>query len=169
MPEIILATVNARYTHAAFGLRYLKANLEELEARSELLEFDLSQRPSDIVEALLASEPRIIGLGIYIWNVQISSEIVSILKRVRPAVIVILGGPEVSYETDDQSIVKLADYVITGEADLKFAEVCRYVQCRIESSYYDCLHVTCAQAFVAAVALSHAKYYKIAVEPIATI
>ena len=30
-----------------------------------------------------------------------------------------------SYETAGQEIVRLADHVITGEADLKFAEVCR--------------------------------------------
>src|SRR5262249_3800451 len=31
------------------------------------------------------------------------------------------------YEVEDQPIVQLADYVITGEADLKFAELCRDV------------------------------------------
>jgi hypothetical protein len=31
----------------------------------------------------------------------------------------------VSYETEEQEIVRLADLVVTGEADLKFAEVCR--------------------------------------------
>jgi hypothetical protein len=31
----------------------------------------------------------------------------------------------VSYETESQEIVRLADHVITGEADLKFAEICR--------------------------------------------
>jgi radical SAM superfamily enzyme YgiQ (UPF0313 family) len=43
---------------------------------------------------------------------------------VRPDVIVVLGGPEVSYETEQQEIVRLADYTITGEADLAFAELC---------------------------------------------
>jgi len=37
---------------------------------------------------------------------------------------VILGGPEVSYEAEDQEIVRLADYVIGGEADLAFAAAC---------------------------------------------
>ena len=47
------------------------------------------------------------------------------LKRIRPDITIILGGPEVSYEVESQPIVQLADCVITGEADLKFAEVCR--------------------------------------------
>jgi radical SAM superfamily enzyme YgiQ (UPF0313 family) len=51
--------------------------------------------------------------------------VVALLKRIRPELIVILGGPEVSYETEGQEIVALADHVITGEADVKFADVCR--------------------------------------------
>src|SRR6185437_7381989 len=54
-----------------------------------------------------------------------STEVVAIIKRVRPDIIIVLGGPEVSYETDSQRIVELADHVITGEGDLKFAEVCQ--------------------------------------------
>ncbi|MDW8309412.1 MAG: DUF4080 domain-containing protein, partial [Verrucomicrobiales bacterium] len=37
---------------------------------------------------------------------------------------VVLGGPEVSYETEQQEIVRLADHVITGEGDLAFARLC---------------------------------------------
>ncbi|MBP9900149.1 MAG: DUF4080 domain-containing protein [Verrucomicrobiota bacterium] len=124
MPDIVLATLNAKYIHASFGLRYLLANLGLLRPRAQLLEFDINQRPVDIVEALLAQNPRIIGLGVYIWNVAPTTEVVATLKRVRPEVTLILGGPEVSYETEHQEIVQLADHVITGEADLKFAEVC---------------------------------------------
>ena len=124
MAEIILTTLNAKYIHAAFGLRYLLANLGPLQSRCSLLEFDINQRPADIAESLLATDPKIIGFGIYIWNVAPAREVVSIIKRVRPDVIVILGGPEVSYEWDSQPIVERADYVITGEADLKFAQIC---------------------------------------------
>lgn len=125
MPDIVLTTLNAKYIHAAFGLRYLMANLGELKPSAAIAEFDINQRPLDIAEALLAREPKILGFGVYIWNVTETTEVIAAIKRVRPEVIVILGGPEVSYETESQEIVALANYVITGEADLKFAEVCR--------------------------------------------
>jgi radical SAM superfamily enzyme YgiQ (UPF0313 family) len=125
MPDIVLATLNAKFIHAAFGLRYLFANLGDLQARATIAEFDINLRPLDIAEALLARNPKIIGLGIYIWNVAETTGVVATLKRVRPDITLILGGPEVSYETDTQEIVRLADHVITGEADLKFAGVCR--------------------------------------------
>ncbi|HXR49045.1 MAG TPA: DUF4080 domain-containing protein [Candidatus Limnocylindrales bacterium] len=124
-PDIVLTTLNAKYIHAAFGLRYLLANLGELQPRACLAEFDINQRPLDIAEILLARNPKIIGFGIYIWNVEPATEVIAAIKRVRPDIKIILGGPEVSYETEAQAIVQLADHVITGEADLKFAEVCR--------------------------------------------
>jgi radical SAM superfamily enzyme YgiQ (UPF0313 family) len=127
MADIVLTTLNAKYIHAAFGLRYLLANLGELRERAVLAEFDINQRPLEIVEKLLAHQPSVIGLGIYIWNVAQTTEVVALLKRLAPDVVVVLGGPEVSYETDEQEIVRLADHVITGEADLAFAEVCRAI------------------------------------------
>ncbi len=125
MAEIVLTTLNAKYIHAAFGLRYLLANMGDLQPRTCLVEFDINQRALDIAEVLLAREPRIIGFGVYIWNVTQTAEVITALKRVRPDLIIVLGGPEVSYETEQQEIVRLADYIITGEADLKFAEICR--------------------------------------------
>jgi radical SAM superfamily enzyme YgiQ (UPF0313 family) len=123
--DIVLTTLNAKYIHTAFGLRYLLANLGPLQPCACLAEFDIHQRPLDIAEVLLARNPKIIGFGIYIWNVEQTTEVIAAIKRVRPDIKIILGGPEVSYETENQSIVQLADHVITGEADLKFAEVCR--------------------------------------------
>jgi radical SAM superfamily enzyme YgiQ (UPF0313 family) len=122
--DIVLTTLNAKYIHAAFGLRYLLANLGDLRPSAALVEFDINQRPLDIAEMLLAREPKIIGFGVYIWNVEQTTEVIAVIKRLRPEIKIILGGPEVSYETEGQPIVALADHVITGEADLKFAEVC---------------------------------------------
>jgi radical SAM superfamily enzyme YgiQ (UPF0313 family) len=127
MPDILLTTLNAKHIHAAFGLRYLMANLGPLREKAAIAEFDINQRPVDIAEALLAQRARILGLGVYVWNVAPATELVATLKRVRPDLTIVLGGPEVSYETDLQPIAQMADYVITGEADLAFGALCREV------------------------------------------
>ena len=124
VPDIVLTTLNVKYAHAAFGLRYLLANLGALKERAQIVEFDVSQRPVDVIEAVLAREPKIVGVGVYIWNAEQALRVVADLKRVRPEVVVVLGGPEVSHETDQQEIVRLADFVVTGEGDLAFAELC---------------------------------------------
>ncbi len=123
--KIVLTTLNSRYQHTAFGLRYLFANLEELRPDARILEFTLAQNPRDIAERILEQEPEIVGIGVYIWNTRQCHELVSILKKVAPEVRVVLGGPEVSHETETQAICALADFVIRGEADFLFREFCR--------------------------------------------
>ena len=122
--DIVLATLNARYWHSAFGLRYLMANLGELQPRARILEFGINDKLTDVLASILEQQPRIVGLGVYIWNVEQITKLVADLKRVRPEITVVLGGPEVSYETDSQPIVRMADYVITGEADVAFPKLC---------------------------------------------
>ncbi len=124
MSDIILTTLNARYSHASLGLRYLLANMGALRGRTALMEFTIKQRPIDIVEKLLEANPAIVGLGVYIWNARESEEVVALLKRLRPDLLVVLGGPEVSYESGEQAICGLADYTLCGQGDLAFAELC---------------------------------------------
>jgi len=129
-PAIVLATLNAKYIHASLGLRCLLANLDlhggpGLRARTALREFTIGQRPVQIVEELLALEPQVVGLGVYIWNVVETTQVVRLLKTLRPDIKVVLGGPEVSHETDVQEICRLADHVVTGWGDVSFPRLCR--------------------------------------------
>jgi radical SAM superfamily enzyme YgiQ (UPF0313 family) len=127
MADIVLTTLNARFAHTSFGLRYLLSNLGPLADRARILEFEIKQRPVDIAEAILAETPRIVGLGVYIWNVGPATELVRILKALAPSLTIILGGPEVSHETEAQEICLSADHVITGEGDLVFARTCTQI------------------------------------------
>lgn len=127
MSDLVLATLNAKWIHASFGLRYLRANLGPWRERSEIVEFEISQRPAEVAEAILLRRPRLIGLGVYIWNAQPMLALVRILKSVAPEVVVVLGGPEVSHESEQQELCRLADHVIRGEADVAFRELCTAV------------------------------------------
>ncbi|MCF7668441.1 MAG: B12-binding domain-containing radical SAM protein [Verrucomicrobia bacterium] len=127
MPDIILTTMNARYTHTALGLRYLLANMGPLRERTGIVEFDLGKRPRDMAERILDEDPKIIGLGVYIWNVTLVTELTDILKQIRPDIVLVLGGPEVEHAHHNPPAVHSADYVIAGEADLAFPELCKHI------------------------------------------
>ena len=136
-PAIILSTLNAKYIHASLGLRYLLANMArhggaDLRERTVLREFTIVRPVAEIVDALLAElgeavngTPQIIGFGVYIWNVVPTTEVIRRLKQARPALKIVLGGPEVSYEWEDQEIVRLADHLITGWGDVSLPKLCR--------------------------------------------
>ena len=125
MPDVLLATLNARFIHASFGLRCLLANMGDLASRTALREYEISQRTVDLLEEILSLSPQILGLGVYIWNIDQTTRLVAELKRLRPDLTIVLGGPEVSYEAEDLEICRLADHVISGEADLAFPALCR--------------------------------------------
>ncbi|MCA9061408.1 MAG: DUF4080 domain-containing protein [Planctomycetaceae bacterium] len=124
---MVLATLNARYSHSSFGLRCLLANMGELQSTTRLLEFTINDSIVEILATVLAEQPQILGLGVYIWNVRQMTELVADLRRVRPDVTIVLGGPELSDPTDLPHIASLADFVICGEADLAFPQLCRRI------------------------------------------
>ena len=144
MPSILLCTLNAKYIHASLGLRYLLANMGDLKAQTVLREFTIARKPQEMVDELLrlldgaaigesagvpapasSRGPQVIGFGVYIWNVAQTCEVVRLLKQQRPGIKIVLGGPEVSHEVDQQDIVGLADHVITGWGDVSFPKLCR--------------------------------------------
>jgi len=122
--NIVLAAINARYRHTSFGLRYLMANLGVLETQAVLVETSLQQSTDGIVERILAPNPKIVGLGVYVWNAVQALEVVRRLKEQSPDTVVVLGGPEVSHEWEDQEIVGLADYTVCGEGEAAFRTLC---------------------------------------------
>ena len=135
-PHIILCTLNAKYIHASLGLRYLLANMSRhgrpgLSDQTCMLEFTLARKPEEMATELLEKlglddqgSTQIIGFGVYIWNVVQTTEVIRELKHRRPQLKIVLGGPEVSHETEGQEIVKLADHVITGWGDVSFPKLC---------------------------------------------
>ena len=131
-PAIVLCTLNAKYIHASLGLRYLLANMGDLRPQTALREYTIARRPAELADELLTllgtpqpGQAQVIGFGVYIWNVSQTCALLRLLKAARPTLKVVLGGPEVSHEHDQQPIVALADHVITGWGDVTFPKLCR--------------------------------------------
>ncbi|MEA5097805.1 MAG: radical SAM protein [Burkholderiaceae bacterium] len=124
---ILLTTLNARYAHTSLGLRYLLANMGDLQTNTEIVEFIIGGNVTAMAEKLLEKTPRIIGLAVYIWNVEETTKLVALLKRLAPGIVIVLGGPEVSHETERQAIVQLADYVVTGWGEITLPALCRKI------------------------------------------
>ncbi len=123
--SILLTTLNARYIHTSLGLRYLYANMQEYQPKTEIVEFTIQQSTDDILAQLINKSPKIIGFSIYIWNIIETTRLIKEIKILRPEVIIIIGGPEVSHEYEQTEIFQLSDYLITGWGDISFYRLCR--------------------------------------------
>ncbi len=122
--DIVLATANARFHHASLALRYLMANLGDLEDRACILEATIDERPADIAEKILDRDPVICALAVYVWNVSVLTEVAKIIRAVRPSLKIVLGGPEVSFPDDPPAITDLADVIALRDGELVFPEIC---------------------------------------------
>lgn len=136
MPDLVLATINAKWIHPSYALRLLKANLgPELEGRTEILEFALRQPLEEKAAPILAAAPRLLALSVSIWNHEATLELLRELERRRtagscngaeapPRPVVVLGGPEVSHLDADAPLIEAADWVVRGEGEEVFPLLC---------------------------------------------
>ncbi len=126
-PDIVLAAVNARYSHASLGVRFLLANVDEaLRARTVLLEFSINDPVATIAGKIAELKPRLIGLGVYIWNRVLLEALVPLLRQRLPGVVIVLGGPEIAHDTASP-LARAVDCVVRGEGELLWPAICRDV------------------------------------------
>ncbi|HAL92832.1 MAG TPA: hypothetical protein DCM68_07400 [Verrucomicrobia bacterium] len=98
MPDsvpILIAAINARHSHASMGARCLLANMGDLRTQTKLLEFTIQQSAAEIADAIVARNPKILGLGVYIWNTARVAELLPLLRHKSPQLKIVLGGPEI--------------------------------------------------------------------------
>lgn len=126
MTPILLTTLNARYAHTALGLRYLYANMHELQNDTQIVEFTINEQIQSIAEVILEHTPKIIGISVYIWNASETAQLIEILKKVAPDTVIVLGGPEAGHMPHRVNFDR-ADYIISGEGEVAFYELCRNV------------------------------------------
>ncbi|MBF0160218.1 MAG: DUF4080 domain-containing protein [Magnetococcales bacterium] len=121
---IVLVAINARYQHSSLGMRCLLANMGPLQSQTVLLEFDLQRDAVSMAEAILVHQPVVVGIGVYIWNVALCRRLLSVLRCLQPGLTLVVGGPELSDVTADHPIMADVDYVLIGEADQAFGQLC---------------------------------------------
>ena len=115
--KTVLATLNAKYIHMSLALRYLKAYSEK-EFDIELAEYTIKDPAMNVVTDLFRRAPDVVGFSCYIWNIEETIGIVRMLKKIRPDVRVVLGGPEVSYDTEYwMKCVPEVDFIVMGEGE----------------------------------------------------
>jgi len=67
-----------------------------------------------LVEAILERDPWLVGFTCYVWNIERTLWIVRELKRRRPDIRIVLGGPEIT--ADNAWVLDKTDYLVLGDA-----------------------------------------------------
>lgn len=116
--KTLLTILNAKFIHSSLALRCLRTACQSQGIAVDTAEYTINQHAYDILRHISKFEADVIGFSCYIWNIEMTCHIISLIKQVRPQTIVFVGGPEVSYTAEDvlreHSDI---DYVLQGEGE----------------------------------------------------
>lgn len=116
--KTLLTTLHSRYIHASLALPYLKAYCRPVCPTIQILELTLNQPKENLLARIVAADAEILCFSVYLWNRMMTLELVSCLKQINPDYRIILGGPDISFETADFFHQYPVDAIICGEGEL---------------------------------------------------
>lgn len=127
--KVLLTTLNAKYTHHNLALRYLRAYCEQDFPQLTAVEYNINQQLSLIFSELVDQNPDVLGFSCYIWNIEQTLELIVDIKKVLPDVVILLGGPEVSFDYEPlMEAYPQIDYIVAGEGEEPFCQLLKILE-----------------------------------------
>lgn len=131
--KTVLATINAKYIHTSLALRLLYVVAKE-EQDVEIKEYTLKENIATIAKDILESGPQVVALGVYIWNVEQTKLLIEQIIQNKPDTIIIIGGPEVTYEPEFFINNWSVDFIIRGEGEFVLKDLLALIE-KTKSDY----------------------------------
>lgn len=122
--KVLLTTLNAKYIHSNLSIKYLYMASKQYKNKVEIREFTINQPEDYIHTEIVRGSYDLICFSCYIWNIEAILQIAENIKKALPGVHILLGGPEVSYESIDMMKKNpFVDLIIRGEGEETFSEL----------------------------------------------
>ena len=117
--KTLLIGINSKYIHPSMGIFQLYTNaLYETKYK----EFSIKDDINHIINEINSSDSDIVGLSVYIWNIEIIKQILPKINKDT-----FLGGPEASFNTSLLYEYLNVKYIIKGEGEEAFNELIEYI------------------------------------------
>lgn len=123
--HVAICVLNSKYIHSSLAPWSLLAGIDtycDQGIIAEVIEGTINENLDNILQLILENRPQVIGFSCYIWNIDATKQLVRLVKEAIPNAVIVLGGPEVSYNAAD--ILReepLVQYVVSGEGETPFA------------------------------------------------
>lgn len=120
--KILLVGINAKYSHQNLALEYIKRYNENPNIKTR--EFNINQNIESIYSEILREKPDVLGFSTYIWNFDFVIRLSSDLKKAMENLIIIWGGPEVSFDNKElMEKNESVDIIIRDEGEVTSKEL----------------------------------------------
>ena len=122
--RVLLTAINSKYIHTGLGLRYVGEYAKSQGHQVQLLEETINSNILDVLEQIMAVEAHVYGFSVHIWNKPFVMRLISMLRKLRPEAVIVVGGPEVAFAAERIFAEQPAiDYIVQGEGEICFSEL----------------------------------------------
>lgn len=123
--KILLTTLHAKYSHASLALPCLASSCRGIPGvEISIREWTVNEPREQILRMIMAEQADMVAFSCYIWNIEQTLQIVSDIKKIKPQLQVVLGGPEASFGIFELMHANPAiDFVIKGEGEEIFRQL----------------------------------------------
>nr|WP_307993198.1 B12-binding domain-containing radical SAM protein [uncultured Niameybacter sp.] len=125
--KILLVSFNAKFIHSSLALRLIRDYCKDYNEHMEILELTINHQLGSILKEIYMKQPDVLGLSCYIWNMDLVEELVPLIKKVLPNTKIVLGGPEVSYNSEHILNKIPVDVIIENEGEETWYEYATYL------------------------------------------
>lgn len=120
----LLTAINSKYIHTGLGVRYVREYAKKQGHDVDLLEETINTPILSVLEKIMAQDYKVYGFSVHIWNKQFVFKLISMLRSLKPQAIIVVGGPEVSFDAtnifEEQSGI---NYILQGEGEIIFSDL----------------------------------------------
>jgi radical SAM superfamily enzyme YgiQ (UPF0313 family) len=122
--KLLLTTLNAKYIHTNLALHSLRAATMAIGQSVELIEFTINNEDDLIFSELVRGDYDVICFSVYIWNIERTLALTEAMKKARPQIQILLGGPEATHRAEElMRRYDWLDMILSGEGEESFPQL----------------------------------------------
>lgn len=128
--KILLTTLNSKFIHTNLAIRYLNQMVKDIEnIYVDIREYTINNELDFILKDIYSNSYDVILFSTYIWNINDIVKLCNNIKKVNPDIKIALGGPEVTYDSEDSmNKYDFVDYILYGEGELIFRDFVNHLK-----------------------------------------
>ena len=127
--RLTLTGLASQYIHMPLAPFCLKTAVEDaaLPVDVTICDLNINDTQEDLLARVMATEPDVLGISLYIWNRDCAGKLIRRVKALRPEMIVIVGGPEATFSVDETFREMPVDYLLRGAGEESLPALLRVI------------------------------------------
>ena len=117
--RLTLTALASQYIHMPLAPFCLKKAVDESlpQVGTTICDLNINDPREDLLARVMATEPDVLGVCMYIWNRDCAASLIRRVKALRPETVVIVGGPEATFSVERTLLETKADYLLRGAGE----------------------------------------------------